>query len=294
MSIFKKFRESAEQQPRLVPFTHDWDQFKFRKDVHNIDAYKEGKFPGRYYIIPPTDDNPEKRAYPSATTILGQIADLQGENGWLQAWRDAVGEEEADRVSHEARTRGTSMHDMAELYIRNEVVKDTHMRGWSLFRKLRPYLDKIDNVHCLEHALYSDVLQIAGRVDCIGEYDEDYTLEGVLNKDGGAYDVEFNGLITLIDFKSSRKEKSAKDIGGYKRQISLYAMAFEEMTDIRIDFGMILMGIDTMTETKQPGAKPFEVFLGDYKKTTIDEIAKVHEHFGNESFSIEKAYDKFL
>lgn len=287
MSTFQKLRDSYVQGPHPSEFTHCWDEIGFRDDVHNIDGYKMGKFPGRYYIVPPDKECSEQRAYPSATTILGQIGQIQGENDWLSAWRKAVGEEEADRISFKARSRGTAMHDMAELYLRNQEVDAYHLNGWKLFRELVPRLNKIHNIHCLEHALYSDILQVAGRVDCVAEYDEEF--------DRDTMDLsEFCGVLTLIDFKSSRREKSYGAIGGYKRQVSLYAMCFEERTGIRVEIGNILMGIDTMDKSKAPGVKPFDVFLGDYKKTTIDEIAMVHEHFGNETFSKQQAYDKFL
>ena len=287
MSVFQKLKDQVKQKPSKLPFKHKWDQFNFREDVHNIDDYKDGKFPGRYYVIPPNEECSYERAYPSATTILGQIGKILGEDDWLKAWKAAVGEEEADRISYQARTRGTAMHDMAELYMRNETTEAYHQRGWNLFQEIIPSLNKVDNIYCLEHALFSSVLQIAGRVDCVGDVDEEFDRETM------SYD-DFSGILTTVDFKSSRKEKTYKDIGGYKRQISLYAMAFEERTSIRIELGKIIMGIDTMNGTGRPGVKEFDVFLGDYKKTTIDEIAMVHEHFGNDNFNRELAYETFL
>ena len=92
-----------------------------------------------------------------------------------------------------------------------------------MFDSIRPLLDQIDNIHCLEDPLYSDHLQVAGTVDCIAEY---------------------NGKLAVIDFKTSARLKSRDDIHGYFMQTSAYAVAFEERTGIPVGKMIVVMGVD--------------------------------------------------
>jgi genome maintenance exonuclease 1 len=91
------------------------------------------------------------------------------------------------------------------------------------FNSLRPLLDKIDNVYCLETQLYSDHLQVAGTVDCIAEYE---------------------GRLSIIDFKTSKRVKTRDDIHSYFMQTAAYAVMFEERTGIPVDTLVILMSVD--------------------------------------------------
>ena len=90
-----------------------------------------------------------------------------------------------------------------------------------------PELCRIDNVHCLETQLYSDHLRVAGTVDCIAEYD---------------------GRMSVIDFKTSKRAKARDDIHGYFMQTSAYAVMFEERTGIPVDRLVILMTVDEQPE----------------------------------------------
>ena len=65
---------------------------------------------------------PEGLLYPSVTTVLGAAADKSG----LDAWRKAVGEEEANRVSARAARRGTAVHSLCEKLVLNEVTFGLH------------------------------------------------------------------------------------------------------------------------------------------------------------------------
>jgi genome maintenance exonuclease 1 len=140
----------------------------------------------------------------------------------LFEWRKRVGEEEANRVSQRASNRGTRIHTLCENYL---LGKETNadMFDHVMFKSLVPHLDKIDNIHALESKLYSDHLEVAGTVDCIAEYD---------------------GKLSVIDFKSSRRVKQKEDIPGYFIQTSAYAVAFEERTGIAVSRLVIIMGVD--------------------------------------------------
>src|SRR5210317_826921 len=170
---------------------------------------------GRKYFTP--DGN----AYPSITTVLG-ILSVDG----IMKWRKRVGEEEANKISHQAATRGTSVHKLAEDYIDN--VDD--WKGKSMpnnlytFSHLKNIIDnRLNNVWFQEEYLYSDRLKCAGQVDCIAEFD---------------------GELSIIDFKTSRKPKKIEWITNYFIQASFYAAAFYERTGVPIKQGVILITVD--------------------------------------------------
>jgi len=144
---------------------------------------------------------PEGKSYPSVTAVSG----LHGKQAILE-WRKRVGEEEANRVSARASRRGTSIHSLCEDYLRNKEVSPD-MFDLEAFSSIKHELNKINNIHCLETQLYSDFLKVAGTVDCVAEYD---------------------GRISVIDFKTSARLKSRDDIHSYFMQTAAYAVMFEE------------------------------------------------------------------
>jgi CRISPR/Cas system-associated exonuclease Cas4 (RecB family) len=164
---------------------------------------------------------PEGKAYPSITTVLSVLS----KQGILE-WRQRVGEEEANKISRQAATRGTAVHKLAEDYLDNvEDWKGKHMpANLNTFNDLRNVIDgRLDNVWMQEEFLYSDRLKCAGQVDCIAEYD---------------------GVLSVIDFKTSRKPKKEEWITSYFIQTSFYAAAFFEQTGIPIKQAVILIAVD--------------------------------------------------
>lgn len=157
------------------------------------------------------------KAYPSVTSVTG----LHGKQAILE-WRKRVGEEEANRISSRAAGRGTRIHSLCEDYLSNKD-PDVSMFDLEAFKSLRPELDKINNIHCLETKLYSDYLEVAGTVDCIAEY---------------------NGKMSVIDFKTSKRLKDRDEIHGYFMQTAAYAVMFEERTGIPVSKLVILMSVD--------------------------------------------------
>ena len=179
---------------------------------HDLPTLKRVDSPqGRVY------QTPTGKAYPSVTSITGQL----GKDEFF-AWRARVGEEEANRVAARAARRGTAIHSLCEDYLYGKNPEPT-MFDQQVFSSLKPHLDLIDNIHALESKLYSDHLQVAGTVDCIAEYD---------------------GKLSVIDFKTSKRIKSKEDIPGYFIQTAAYAVAFEERTGIPVSRLVIIMGVD--------------------------------------------------
>ena len=166
---------------------------------------------GRIYLTP----SGEK--YPSVTTVLGLLS-----KDSIAEWRRRVGDEEANRISKKATSLGTAIHKIVEDYLNN---KEDYIEKYGPFEKMvfssfQECLNKIDNILCQESTLYSDVLKVAGRVDCIAEYD---------------------GQLSIIDFKTANKAKEEEHILGYFMQLTMYSLMLEEMTGIRIPNIVILM-----------------------------------------------------
>lgn len=162
-------------------------------------------------------NTPTGKKYPSVTTVTGLYKMAQ-----IMEWRKRVGEETANKISSEASGRGTRIHELCEYYLKGQDL-EINYRDTDMFESIKPYLDKIDNIHALETPLYSDHLEVAGTVDCIAEYD---------------------GRLSIIDFKTSRRWKSADDIHDYFMQTACYAVAFEERTKLPVTQLVIIMAVD--------------------------------------------------
>lgn len=160
---------------------------------------------------------PEGNKYPSVTSVTGLHS-----KKFIEQWRQRVGAEEADRVTNRALARGTRVHSLCENYLLGNQL-DIDMFDIEMWSAMRPLLDRIDNIHCLETPLYSDFLQTAGTVDCIGEFD---------------------GKLSVIDFKTASRAKDRDDIHNYFEQTAAYAVMFEERTKIPIGRLVIIMAID--------------------------------------------------
>jgi len=188
----------------------------FTHIYHDIAKLKRIDSPvGRVY------ETPNGKKYPSVTSVTG----LHGK-AEIFAWRKRVGEEEANRISKRATTRGTRVHSLCEDYLNNkEVLID--MFDQYTFKALKPALDRINTVHALETQLYSDHLRVAGTVDCIAEFD---------------------GKVSVIDFKTSSRPKSRDDIHSYFQQCAAYAVMFEERTGIAVSRLVIIMSVDGENE----------------------------------------------
>lgn len=190
---------------------------------------------GRKYFTP------EGNAYPSITTVLGALSKEA-----ILDWRKKVGEEEADRISRRATIRGTAVHKLAEDYLDNiPEWKDNVMpHNLFAFNQIKSIIDeRLNNIWFQEEFLYSDILRTAGQVDCIAEFD---------------------GQLSIIDFKTSRKTKRKEWITNYFIQASFYAAAFYERTNIPVKQGVILITVDN--------AEPqvFKINTYDYLPAFLD------------------------
>jgi len=159
-------------------------------------------------------------AYPSVTTVLGVLS-----RDSIKAWRKRVGNEEANKISGQAATRGTKIHLLCEKVLDNEEIDTSKLSllDLEIWNEFKPLLNRIDNIHAQEIALYSDHLRLAGRVDCIAEFD---------------------GKLSIIDFKTSKKPKKKEWIENYFAQAAAYSIMYEERTGIPINRSVIMIAVE--------------------------------------------------
>ena len=187
-------------------------KFIHRDDIGDFEVPEIQVIDGKRFYV-----TPDGNSYPSITTVLS----LQDKPG-LKKWRDGVGEKEAKRISKESMRIGTAVHQMAEFYLSNYIIKlkNEEKKIVDTFNRLRFLLGNINNIVGVEIPLFSDLLRVAGTTDCIAEY---------------------NGKLSVIDFKTSLRPKKEEWIDDYYMQTFAYKLMFEEMTGIEIQQIVILV-----------------------------------------------------
>ena len=197
---------------------------------------------GRDYLTP------DGSLYPSVTTVLSILNE-----DIIKAWRQRVGEEEANRISGKASNRGTRVHSIVEKYLNNEdTVKFLpHIR--QSLENLKPVLNDIETIYGLEVPLYSHYLGLAGRCDCIGKY---------------------NGVPSIIDFKTSRYIKKKEKISNYFAQGAAYSIMWEERTGLVAPNIVIIMDVDhekplVFVEHRDNWTKLLTETIEEYKKRKL-------------------------
>ena len=196
---------------------------------------------GRLYTTP------EGNKYKSITTVLSNYNKQA-----IMEWRQSVGEEQANKISRRAADRGTKVHKICEDYLKNEI-PELKMQMMmpdlkELFFKIKPHIDEnVGKIYSQEQALYSDKYRIAGRVDLIAEW---------------------NGKLSVIDYKTSTKQKEEQDIQNYFMQCTAYALMFAERTGMWIDDIVVLIA------TEEGPSQVFERQIHDYRQPLIEYIDK--------------------
>jgi len=199
----------------------------------------------RHYVDPSGSVLQKGVQLPSVTTILSGLSEVG-----IRAWKARVGEAEATRVSNRALANGNELHSIIENYLDNKPT--AHFKNevsLKLFEQAKPELAKINNIKAQEVQLYSTSLGTAGRVDCIGEYD---------------------GKLSVIDFKSARKRKTKSLIKAYYLQATCYAMMYEELTGEGIDQIVILISaedgsVTSFIEDKDQFIETLQDVIYDYQ-----------------------------
>lgn len=195
---------------------------------------------GKRYYVTPTGNR-----YPSITTVISNNSKKQE---GLAKWRQRVGKDKAQATSTRAAGRGTRYHKLVEDYLNNELDKSKYHDmplPWFMFNTSQKVLDRINNIYLQEAALYSDTLEIAGRVDCIAEFD---------------------GELSIIDFKTSAKQKKEQYLFDYYVQECGYACMLQEL------YGLTVKQLVTIVATEEgeaqvsvvPPKKEYLITLQEY------------------------------
>jgi len=208
----------------------------------DFDLVSETTESGRKY------KTPDGKLYPSITTVLSSYNKQA-----IMEWRQRVGEEEANKISRQAAGRGTKLHNTVENYLLNEM-SDMKMQTMmpdtkELFMSVKPFIDShIGNIYGIEQALYSHKLRLAGRCDCIAEWD---------------------GRLSIVDWKTASKKKDAEHIQNYFMQATAYAEMFGELTGKSINQIVVAIAVQSefpqiFIEEKTKYVTPLNQFIERY------------------------------
>jgi len=197
---------------------------------------------GRVYKVPGGN------LYPSITTVLSSYNKKA-----IYEWRQRVGEEEANRISRQASGRGTKLHNTVEKYLLNEMTGmkiQTMMPDIKeMFLDIRKHIDEnIGDIYGIEQPLYSHKLKLAGRCDCIAEW---------------------NNQLAIVDWKTASKPKEKEHIQNYFMQATAYAEMFEERTGRPIDTIVVAIAVQSeaaqlFVENKSKYIAPLNQFIERY------------------------------
>lgn len=189
------------------------------------------------------------KSYPSVTSVLSLL-----KKDSLQDWRNKVGESVANWEMGRAARRGKAMHTLVEQYLQNETPSIRDVLPLGLFKLIRPYVDQIDNIRLLESIMYSKKLTIAGQVDCVAEY---------------------NGKLSVIDFKSANKSREEGWIENYFLQTTAYSMMYEEIFGEKIEQIVIILACEDGV------AQTFIKKTADYQQKLMESIDNFYKQFDN-------------
>ena len=199
----------------------------------------------RYYTTP------EGKHYPSVTTVTGLL-----NKKWIKAWRKKIGEEKANKISRKAAGRGTRYHHLQEDFLNNKLTEERLASATPLdlmmFNQTKELTSKLGDIYMLEGSMYSNELEIAGRVDCV---------------------AEFAGKVSVIDFKTSTRRKSPSQVKSYFLQETAYATMFEEM------YGVPIERIVTIVSVEETGQS--QLFVEE-PKTWIESFKELRNQYREE------------
>ena len=199
----------------------------------------------RHYVTP------NGMKLPSVTTVLGHF-----KKDKIIEWRNRVGAEQANRISTRASVRGTKFHSLMERYLGNEsnIFEGVMPDMKQAFNDIRSTIDRIDNIHYIESPLYSEIIGLAGRTDVIAEFD---------------------GVPSIIDFKTSLREKREEWIENYFEQGTAYSLMYEELTGNKVEQVVVIISVDGMDRP--------QIFVKDridYVDSLMTKVRAYQEEYG--------------
>jgi genome maintenance exonuclease 1 len=205
-------------------------------EASNIDLPVKEVDGQRYY------KSPTGKFLPSVTTVTGWK-----KRQFFAEWRKKNAKE-----SSRVLTRGNDFHELIERYLQNEDVSNVTLRNMMsqlLFEQIRSTLHNINNIHAQEMSLWGNIVPLAGRLDCLAEY---------------------NGKLSVIDVKASTKKKRKQDIHNYFLQATAYALLWQERTGLKIDNFAILISCES---------GEVQVFEGNPMEYTKDLFKCINDYY---------------
>ena len=112
----------------------------------------------------------------------------------------------------------------------------------------------------IEQVMYSKELGLAGQCDCIGEY---------------------NGKLSVIDFKTANKERKEAWVDNYFLQTTAYAIMYEELYGKSID--QIVVLIASEDGAMQAFIKEKKDYVDTLKESIKDFYKYFHEQVKNKT-----------
>ena len=210
----------------------------------------EGK---RIYLTPDGDK------FPSVTTVISNNAKKMA---GIAKWRERVGIEEANRISARSTKRGTTYHSIVEDYFNNCLDINEYKKSplpVVMFHQTVQTLNRINNIYLQEAALYSKHLELAGRVDCIAEFD---------------------GELSIIDFKTSATPKREEYLYDYFVQETAYACMLQELYDVSVKKIVTIVACEN-GETQVKVLPPKK----EYFITLMGYISEYQERYGQKTIT---------
>ncbi len=199
---------------------------------------------------------PDGQVFKSVTTFTGKTTPPEKLIG-LKKWRAEKGDAVANYITNESKEDGTAAHSIFEKYLNNDPIPELALLAWGHFMQMKPLLDKIDHIYATEIPLYSYEMRLAGMADCIAKYD---------------------GVESLVDFKTSKKPKLEKYIENYFLQATIYAKMWNKLTGKNVNQFAILVSVkEPIMMTQEFVGKPSDYY------SLLDERLEKSEEIGGYS-----------
>lgn len=156
--------------------------------------------------------------YPSVTSITNIYAEKM-----FDKWQKRVGSDVVEKEKEIATTRGRRVHEMLENWLKFKLLPSQDSQDIHLFNYFLPVCERLSNILKIEECLVSHELKVAGTVDCVGYFDN---------------------VLSVVDFKTSKKKKYKSNCKHYFMQCAAYAVCFNEMFNVKIENLVLIIGVD--------------------------------------------------
>ena len=184
----------------------------------------------------------------------------------IKQWRENMGEDVANYIMRTSSIRGTRVHKLVDSFLSNEslanITREYGVTAVGLFNLMRPALERISNIVAVEKRVYSTdpAIMVAGTTDCVADYE---------------------GILSIIDFKTSSKMREQDTIDSWMIQATFYALAWECLTGQKISQLVIICATeDGQTEVFK--SEPSE-YVERLKKLIADYRADIGSSNSNNS-----------